>query len=109
MTKTKQVTVSATDPIKFATLLLELGAKGAKIKNGSYVYVTNLPLSCVVMVPEEAGVDNSPNIAVLPTPKRYTEEELEVMVYADLLGVAKEAGIDAKKKVDIIDEYLKGE
>lgn len=105
-TKRKQVTVTATDPIQFAKLLLELGAKGAQIKLGSYVYLKNYPLTCEVLMPLEAEVEDTPQIAVLPVAKRHTAEELEDMAYADLLAVAKAEGIEEKKKVDIIAAYL---
>lgn len=107
-TKRKQVTVTATDPIQFAKLLLELGAKGASIKLGSYVYLKNYPLTCEVLLPLEADVENTPQIAVLPVAKRHTKEELEDMTYAELLAVAKEEGIEGKKKVDIIADYFGG-
>ena len=112
MTKTVEqiVKVTATDPIEFAKLLLDLGKKGARIKYGSYVFLRNYPLSCevVVDVTPDTQLESEPNLLAIPIAKPLTEEELEALAYDEILKVAEEnAGIKAKKKVDIVKEYLK--
>lgn len=111
MTKTVEqiVKVTATDPIEFAKLLLDLGKKGARIKHGSYVFLRNYPLSCevVVDVTPDTQLESDPNLLAIPLAKPLTEEELEALAYDEILKVADEAGIKAKKKVDIVKEYLK--
>ena len=105
MSKVEQhIKVSATDPIEFAKLLLELGAKGARIKNGSYVFLRNYPLSCevVVEVTPDTQIESNANISAIPVPHPLTEEQLNGLEYDVLLKMGEEAGVKSRKKADII-------
>lgn len=112
MSKVEQhIKVNATDPIEFAKLLLELGAKGARIKNGSYVFLRNYPLSCevVVEVTPDTQIESNANISAIPVPHPLTEEQLNELEYDVLLKMGEEAGVKSRKKADIIKALVKGE
>lgn len=104
----QHVIVRASSGIDMATQLLEMGRKGAKVKNGTYVYLKGFPLVCELLVPvtKETLVKETPNLSPLPVKFPYTEDELKELSYDVLIQVAKDNDITAKKKADIIKEYL---
>lgn len=100
------VRVVSTDPLEFIKEVLDMGAKGAKLKNGAYVYLRSMPLSVELVVPkqDDGWVEESPTLS--PTPvQELTREYLEGLIYNDLQTIAKEYEITARKKEDILNEF----
>lgn len=107
---TQNINVTSTNPVDFVQKLLELGAKGATLKERTCPRLKGLPYAAELVFDVEGHTDLkvSPGINAIPvalSEKIYTKEELEAMPIEDIRPILASRGIKGRDKRLMIKEY----
>lgn len=103
--------VSMTCPIQFMNTVVELAAKGAKMKEGAFPNIKRIPYSCKMVgstpITKKSYL-TTPIIGVteIPTLKFYNEEMLEQLSWEDFKVACKVVGITGRDRNQMTREYL---
>lgn len=108
---TQNINVTATNPVEFVQRLLELGAKGATLKERTCPRLKGLPYAAELVFEVDGfeTLPNTPGVNAVPvalSEKVYTKEQLEAMPIEDIRPILASRGIKGRDKRLMIKEYL---
>ena len=108
---TQNINVTATNPVEFVQRLLELGAKGATLKERTCPRLKGLPYAAelVFQVDGIVTLENTPGVNAIPvalSEKVYTKEQLEAMPIEEMRPIVGSRGVKGRDKVKMIKQYL---
>lgn len=108
---TQTVTITAMNPIQLVERLLEMGAKGAKIKDKTYPRIKGLPylVELQVETDKDTEVFITPGVTASPIPlveKKYNKEELEAMEWDFFKKVCASYEIGGRQRSVMTEKYL---
>lgn len=108
---TQNINVTATNPVEFVQRLLELGAKGATLKERTCPRLKGLPYAAELVL-EITGSDElqaGPGVNAIPVPmaiKVYTKEELEAMDWDTFRSAVQSKGVKGRQREVMTVKYL---
>lgn len=108
---TQSINVTATNPVEFVQRLLELGAKGATLKERTCPRLKGLPYAAELVL-EITGSDElqaGPGVNAIPVPmaiKVYTKEELEAMDWDTFRSAVQSKGVRGRQREVMTVKYL---
>lgn len=108
---TQNIIVTATNPVEFVQRLLELGSKGATLKERTCPRLKGLPYAAELVI-EITGSDeikSSPGVNAIPVPmaiKVYTKEELEAMDWDMFRSAVQSKGVKGRQREVMTVKYL---
>jgi hypothetical protein len=108
---TQNVTITAMNPVQLVERLLEMGAKGAKIKEKTYPRIKGLPYMVELEVESDKDTEVfvAPGITASPIPlveKKYNKEELEAMEWDFFRKVCASYDIGGRQRSVMTGKYL---
>lgn len=108
---TQNINVTATNPVEFVQRLLELGAKGATLKERTCPRLKGLPYAAELVFEVEGteALKVSPGANAIPVALSelvYTKEQLEAMPIEDMRPIVGSRGVKGRDKVKMIKQYL---
>ena len=108
---TQNINVTSTNPVDFVQKLLELGAKGAMLKERTCPRLKGLPYAAELVFEVDGIVtlENTPGVNAIPvalSEKVYTKEQLEAMPIEEMRPVVASRGVKGRDKVKMIKQYL---
>lgn len=108
-TQIQKLTVRSVDRVKYVETLLELGAKGAKLSEGTVPKMI-LPFQAELVIeitdPSQA-LKSTPNIIAYPVDYEvYTKDSLECMVWEDFREAVGTQGVKGRDRQKMLDSYL---
>ena len=108
---TQNINVTATNPVEFVQRLLELGAKGATLKERTCPRLKGLPYAAELVL-EITGSDElqaGAGVNAIPVPmaiKVYTKEELEAMDWDTFRSAVQSKGVKGRQREVMTVKYL---
>lgn len=108
---TQNINVTATNPVEFVQRLLELGARGATLKERTCPRLKGLPYAAELVL-EITGSDElqtGPGVNAIPVPmaiKVYTKEELEAMDWDTFRSAVQSKGVKGRQREVMTVKYL---
>lgn len=108
---TQNINVTSTNPVDFVQKLLELGKKGATLKERTCPRLKGLPYAAELVFEVEGHEDLkvSPGVNAIPvalSEKIYTKEELEAMPIETMRPIVGSRNVKGRDKVKMIKQYL---
>lgn len=106
------ITVSAVDPIQFVKRMLEMGAKGATLRDGTFPRIKGVPYMVQLEIETDKNTEVAPAPGVTPTPiplqeKVYTREELDGMSWDEFRKNTQAHGVKGRQRDVMTVQYLK--
>jgi len=108
---TQNINVTSTNPVDFVQKLLELGAKGATLKERTCPRLKGLPYAAELVL-EITGSDElkaAPGVNAIPVPmaiKVYSKEELEAMDWDTFRSAVQSKGVKGRQREVMTVKYL---
>lgn len=108
---TQNINVTATNPVEFVQRLLELGAKGATLKERTCPRLKGLPYAAELVFEVEGfeTLPNTPGVNAVPvalSEKVYTKEQLEAMPIEEMRPIVGSRGVKGRDKNKMVKQYL---
>lgn len=108
-TQIQKLTVRSVDRVKYVETLLELGAKGAKLSEGTVPKMI-LPFQAelVMEITDPSQIlKSTPNVIAYPVDYEvYTRDTLEGMVWEDFREAVGTQGVKGRDRQKMLDSYL---
>jgi hypothetical protein len=108
---TQNINVTSTNPVDFVSRILELGSKGATLKERTCPRLKGLPYAAELVYEVEGTepLQVGPGVNAIPVALSelvYTKEQLEAMPIEDIRPILASRGIKGRDKRLMIKEYL---
>lgn len=108
-TQIQKLTVRSVDRAKYVETLLELGAKGAKLSEGTVPkLIMPFQAELVMEITDPSQIlKSTPNIIAYPVDYEvYTESQLTSMVWEDFREAVATQGVKGRDRTIMLEKYL---